>query len=346
MSATSDVSDAHERATRVLQAFGAAAQSASLGRRPARGGAGAAGETRRSSAPRAGEGESRPKRAVAIRIVSRHRRARARVRQIVALQRACAQYQEQLQASERQNFLRGYGAQARRSGRASSDVCSASADGRTCFEKTRGRSREPSCRSHLVGRSRRAERRRRARLARAALYHRERRPRGDFAHRARMRIYDTVVTRNEAPNLKARTAARVETLEVPRLAVSPSRDPAGRTMAARARARRGADWEIFPPRVCRENTAIISTTPRSPSALLAPRACVCPQVPRVLFVARPPSRTASSTHAGSSCLSARNTARGHPRRRAEEARDERPPRRPPLSLSVVLRSAASTIHSA
>ena len=54
MSASSDVSDAHERATRVLQAFEAAVRSAVAGAEAR--GLGLGGGTRRSSAPRGWRG--------------------------------------------------------------------------------------------------------------------------------------------------------------------------------------------------------------------------------------------------------------------------------------------------
>ena len=206
----------------------------------------------------------------------------------------------------------GYTSRRRSGGRRPARVCSASEDPRTCFEKTFLRTLS---RSRLEISSRAERTGRRARLARSRCTT-ARDPLEEISLIGRMRIYDTVVTRNEASKESA-DGGEVETEKVPRLAVSPSRDPSSWShQAARARARRGADWEIFPPRVCRENTAIISTTRRSPSALLAPRACVCPPPPACSLRRRPPSRPPRRrTRVGIDWVSARNTARGHPRRR-------------------------------
>ena len=100
MSAATDVPDAHERATRVLQAFEASVRSAVAGESAA---AGAAG-TQRAGGDLGAENliPSAPWRQNA-----RQQEHGQTQQQVVALQRACAQYQEQLQAAERQNYSLG-----------------------------------------------------------------------------------------------------------------------------------------------------------------------------------------------------------------------------------------------
>ena len=101
MSAATDVPDAHERATRVLQAFEASVRSAVAGESAAAGGGGDAARGRRSwrekisSEARRGDQNARQQ---------EHGQTQ---QQVVALQRLCAQYQEQLQAAERQNYSLG-----------------------------------------------------------------------------------------------------------------------------------------------------------------------------------------------------------------------------------------------
>ena len=118
MSASSDVSDAHERATRVLQAFEAAVRSAVAGAEARGAGAGGGDAAEQRAAGLARENLIL-KRAVAIQNARHQEHARAE-EQIVALQRACAQYQEQLQASERQNYSLGLHLQEALGGAASS----------------------------------------------------------------------------------------------------------------------------------------------------------------------------------------------------------------------------------
>ena len=101
MSAATDVPDAHERATRVLQAFEASVRSAVAGERR-RGGGGDAS----ARAEILARENLILKRAVAIQNARQQEHGQTQ-QQVVALQRLCAQYQEQLQAAERQNYSLG-----------------------------------------------------------------------------------------------------------------------------------------------------------------------------------------------------------------------------------------------
>jgi hypothetical protein len=102
MSAATDVPDAHERATRVLQAFEAAVRSAVAGESAAAGGGGDAS----ARAEILARENLILKRAVAIQNARQQEHGQTQ-QQVVALQRLCAQYQEQLQAAERQNYSLG-----------------------------------------------------------------------------------------------------------------------------------------------------------------------------------------------------------------------------------------------
>ena len=145
--------------------------------------------------------------------------------------------------------------------------------------------------------SSRAERTgRRARLARSRCTT-ARDPLEEISLIGRMRIYDTVVTRNEASKESA-DGGEVETEKVPRLAVSPSRDPAGRTRPrarAHAEARTG---KFFRPACVVKNSHHISTT--RATLLRSPRAAsLCMSSSSRVFSSSPsPITTASSTHAG------------------------------------------------
>ena len=102
MSAATDVPDAHERATRVLQAFEASVRSAVAGESAAAGGGGDAS----ARAEILARENLILKRAVAIQNARQQEHGQTQ-QQVVALQRLCAQYQEQLQAAERQNYSLG-----------------------------------------------------------------------------------------------------------------------------------------------------------------------------------------------------------------------------------------------
>lgn len=102
MSAATDVPDAHERATRVLQAFEASVRSAVAGESAAAGGGGDAS----ARAEILARENLILKRAVAIQNARQQEYGQTQ-QQVVALQRLCAQYQEQLQAAERQNYSLG-----------------------------------------------------------------------------------------------------------------------------------------------------------------------------------------------------------------------------------------------
>jgi len=99
MQSSTDVDDAHARATRVMQAFEAAVR-----------GAVAAGDqedqegTKRVA--RLAEENLILKRAVAIQNARQQEHGELQ-RQLLELQRACAGYQEQLQAAQRQNYSLG-----------------------------------------------------------------------------------------------------------------------------------------------------------------------------------------------------------------------------------------------
>jgi len=99
MQSATDVDDAHARATRVMQAFEAAVR-----------GAVAAGDqedqegTKRVA--RLAEENLILKRAVAIQNARQQEHGELQ-RQLLELQRACAGYQEQLQAAQRQNYSLG-----------------------------------------------------------------------------------------------------------------------------------------------------------------------------------------------------------------------------------------------
>ena len=113
MSASTDVPDAHNRATRVLQAFevavrGAVAGGGVDGVGGAGGGdGGGAGVSAEAAARVNAENLAREnvilKRAVAIQNARQQEHGQLQ-QQVVELQRACAQYQEQLQQAQRQNY--------------------------------------------------------------------------------------------------------------------------------------------------------------------------------------------------------------------------------------------------
>ena len=99
MQSSTDVDDAHARATRVMQAFEAAVRGAvAAGDQEDREGA--------KRVARLAEENLILKRAVAIQN-ARQQESGELQRQILELQRACAGYQEQLQQAQRQNYSLG-----------------------------------------------------------------------------------------------------------------------------------------------------------------------------------------------------------------------------------------------
>ena len=99
MQSSTDVDDAHARATRVMQAFEAAVRGAvAAGDQEDREG------TKRVA--RLAEENLILKRAVAIQNARQQDHGELQ-RQLLELQRACAGYQEQLQAAQRQNYSLG-----------------------------------------------------------------------------------------------------------------------------------------------------------------------------------------------------------------------------------------------
>lgn len=103
MQSAADVDDAHARATRVMQAFEAAVRGA-VAAEGEEGAGGAEGARRRSA--RLAEENLILKRAVAIQNARQQEHGELQ-RQLLELQRACAGYQEQLQAAQRQNYSLG-----------------------------------------------------------------------------------------------------------------------------------------------------------------------------------------------------------------------------------------------
>jgi len=103
MQSATDVDDAHARATRVMQAFEAAVRGA-VAAEGEEGAGGAEGARRRSA--RLAEENLILKRAVAIQNARQQEHGELQ-RQLLELQRACAGYQEQLQAAQRQNYSLG-----------------------------------------------------------------------------------------------------------------------------------------------------------------------------------------------------------------------------------------------
>ena len=103
MQSANDVDDAHARATRVMQAFEAAVRGA-VAAEGEEGAGGAEGARRRSA--RLAEENLILKRAVAIQNARQQEHGELQ-RQLLELQRACAGYQEQLQAAQRQNYSLG-----------------------------------------------------------------------------------------------------------------------------------------------------------------------------------------------------------------------------------------------
>jgi hypothetical protein len=110
MSAAANVPDAHNRATRVLQAFETAVRG-SGGGRDASGGGGAGetgmGPTAKAHAENLARENVILKRAVTIQNARQQEQAQVSQQQISQLQRTCAQYQEQLQQVQRQNYSLG-----------------------------------------------------------------------------------------------------------------------------------------------------------------------------------------------------------------------------------------------
>ena len=104
MQSATDVDDAHARATRVMQAFEAAVRGAVAAEGEEGGPGGAEGARRRSA--RLAEENLILKRAVAIQNARQQEHGELQ-RQLLELQRACAGYQEQLQAAQRQNYSLG-----------------------------------------------------------------------------------------------------------------------------------------------------------------------------------------------------------------------------------------------
>ena len=105
MQSAADVDDAHARATRVMQAFEAAVRGAVA----AEGEEGAGGTEvarRRTQLARLAEENLILKRAVAIQNARQQENGELQ-RQLLELQRACAGYQEQLQAARRENYSLG-----------------------------------------------------------------------------------------------------------------------------------------------------------------------------------------------------------------------------------------------
>ena len=105
MQSAADVDDAHARATRVMQAFEAAVRGA-VAAEGEEGAGGAEGARRRTQLARLAEENLILKRAVAIQNARQQENGELQ-RQLLELQRACAGYQEQLQAARRENYSLG-----------------------------------------------------------------------------------------------------------------------------------------------------------------------------------------------------------------------------------------------
>lgn len=105
MQSAADVDDAHARATRVMQAFEAAVRGA-VAAEGEEGAGGTEGARRRTQLARLAEENLILKRAVAIQNARQQENGELQ-RQLLELQRACAGYQEQLQAARRENYSLG-----------------------------------------------------------------------------------------------------------------------------------------------------------------------------------------------------------------------------------------------